>query len=214
MIRNWLRILSLPLFLGVIFCPQAGADIQPTENRMENQKAQEAEATFAGGCFWCMQPPYDNQKGVLRTYVGYTGGSVKDPSYEQVSAGTTGHTEAVRVVYDPAVVSFETLLDIFWRNIDPTQANGQFADRGSQYRTAIFYHNEEQKKQAEASKEKISKMAKFSAPIVVEISPAGDFYRAEAYHQGYYKKNETHYNLYKLGSGRAGFIERTWGKEK
>ncbi len=205
------QILLINIF--IILTPFAFALGEESSATMETNKKMEAEATFAGGCFWCMQPPYDNQKGVLKTYVGYTGGTFESPTYEQVSSGTTGHTEAVRVIYDPSVVSYQTLLDIFWRNIDPTQANGQFADRGSQYRTAIFYHNEEQKKLAEKSRDALVKMAKFSAPIVVEISPAGDFYQAEPYHQGYYKKNATHYNLYKLGSGRAGYIERTWGKD-
>lgn len=178
---------------------------------MNTTNPDRAFATFAGGCFWCMQPPYDNQKGVLETYVGYTGGTVKDPTYEQVSSGRTGHTEAVLVVYDPKVVSYETLLDVFWKNIDPTQKDGQFNDRGSQYRTGIFFHSEEQKKLAEASRDALGKSAKFSSPLAVEISPAGDFYQAEEYHQGYYKKNEKHYKLYKLGSGRAGYIERVWG---
>lgn len=178
---------------------------------MNTSNPDRAFATFAGGCFWCMQPPFDNQKGVLETFVGYTGGTVKDPTYEHVSSGRTGHTESVLVVYDPKVVSYDTLLDIFWKNIDPTQKDGQFADRGSQYRTAIFYHTEEQKGLAEASRDALTKSGKFSAPLVVEISPAGDFYQAEEYHQGYYKKNEKHYKLYKLGSGRAGYIERMWG---
>ena len=177
-----------------------------TETPAEN----EAVATFAGGCFWCMQPPYDNTPGVLKTYVGYTGGHVKDPSYEAVSRGTTGHTEAIRVIYDSSKVSYEKLLDVFWRNIDPTQEDGQFADRGSQYRTGIFFHSPEQERLARASKDTLQKSAKFGRPIVTEISPAGDFYRAEEDHQGYYKKNSVHYNLYKLGSGRAGFIEKNW----
>ncbi len=168
------------------------------------------EATFAGGCFWCMQPPYDNLKGVKKTYVGYSGGKVENPSYEEVSSGETGHTESVLVVYDPKEVTYKQLLKTFWMNIDPTQEDGQFADRGSQYRTVIFYNNEEQKKLAEESKKELADSGKFKKPITVTIEPNSTFYRAEEYHQGYYKKNEIRYKLYKMGSGRATFIEETW----
>lgn len=177
-------------------------------------KGQElAEATFAGGCFWCMEGPFDQLPGVKDTIVGYTGGAVADPSYEQVSSGTTGHTESVLVVYNPKEVSYEKLLETFWKNIDPTQVDGQFADRGSQYRTAIFFHNEEQKKLAEASKEKLASSGKFKKPIATTIEPASTFYRAEEYHQDYYKKNSIRYKLYRVGSGRADYIKRTWGEE-
>jgi methionine-S-sulfoxide reductase len=177
-------------------------------------KGQElAEATFAGGCFWCMEGPFDQLPGVKDTIVGYTGGAVADPSYEQVNSGTTGHTESVLVVYNPKEVSYEKLLETFWKNIDPTQVDGQFADRGSQYRTAIFFHNEEQKKLAEASKEKLASSGKFKKPIATTIEPASTFYRAEEYHQDYYKKNSIRYKLYRVGSGRADYIKRTWGEE-
>ena len=169
-------------------------------------------ATFAGGCFWCMQPPFDKKAGVLKTIVGYTGGTVKDPSYSQVTTGSTGHAEAVQIYFDPEKVTYDDLLREFWRNIDPTQAEGQFADRGSQYRTAIFYHDEDQKKRAEASKEELEASAKFDRKIVTTIEPAGEFYRAEEYHQDYYRKNETHYKLYRVGSGREGFLAEIWGK--
>ncbi len=172
------------------------------------------EATFAGGCFWCMQPPYDNLKGVKKTYVGYTGGKIENPSYEAVSEGTTGHTEAVLVVYDPKKISYKELLKTFWKNIDPTQADGQFADRGSQYRTAIFFHNEEQKKLAEESKRELEQSGKYKKDIVTSIEPVSTFYRAELYHQDYYKKNKVHYNLYKMGSGRAAYIKEMWGGEE
>lgn len=171
------------------------------------------QATFAGGCFWCMESPFDETPGVLSTTVGYTGGKKDNPTYEEVSSGSTGHTEAVLVEFDPAKVSYETLLDVFWRNIDPTQADGQFADRGSQYRTAIFFHSPEQKESAERSKAALQASGKFQKPIAVEISPSGDFYRAEEYHQDYYKKNEVRYKLYKVGSGRQAFIEKTWDKK-
>lgn len=174
--------------------------------------AESAEAVFAGGCFWCMQPPFDNTPGVTKTETGYSGGDVPNPTYEQVSRGNTGHLEAIRVTYDPALVSYATLLDVFWHNIDPTQGDGQFADRGPQYHTAIFVANETERRLAEASKAKLAASGKFDAPIVTQIRDAAPFYPAEEDHQAYYRKNPLHYELYKRGSGRAGFIERQWGK--
>ena len=168
-------------------------------------------ATFAGGCFWCMEPPFEKLDGVRSVTSGYTGGAEPNPTYEQVSSGKTGHAEAVQVVYDPSTVSYERLLDVFWMNIDPTQAEGQFADHGRQYRTAIFSHTEEQRRLAEASKARLAALGKFSKPIVTEIVPAGPFYPAEAYHQDYYKKSPFRYQLYRAGSGRDGFIKKTWG---
>ena len=168
-------------------------------------------ATFAGGCFWCMQPPFDTLPGVVQTTVGYTGGTKADPTYEEVCSGTTGHTEAIDVVYDPAKVSYAQVLDVFWHNIDPTQPDGQFADHGRQYRTVIYYHNDDQRRQAEASKQQLAASGTFSRPIVTEIAPASTFYPAEDYHQQYYKKNAIHYKLYRIGSGRDGFLRRTWG---
>lgn len=169
-------------------------------------------ATFAGGCFWCMQPVFDKRPGVLFTTVGYTGGKKPKPSYEEVSTGRTGHTEAIEVTYDPSKVTYAELLNAFWESIDPTDARGQFADQGTQYRTAVFYHNEAQKKEALASREKLAQSGKFDRPIVTEITAASEFYPAEEYHQKYYKKNAGHYYLYKKGSGREGFLEKTWGK--
>lgn len=184
------------------------------ENTMANSNPKLAKATVAGGCFWCLEPIFDQLEGVLSTTPGYTGGTVKDPAYEQVSMGTTGHAEAVEIAYDRTKVSYEKLLDIFWRNIDPTQANGQFSDIGTQYRTAIFYHDEEQKHIAESSRDKFAKSGKFTQPIVTQIVSAGPFYPAEEYHEDYYKKNPIQYNRYKEGSGRAGFIRRMWGEKK
>jgi peptide methionine sulfoxide reductase msrA/msrB len=169
-----------------------------------------AVATFAGGCFWCMEPPFEKLDGVKKVVAGYTGGTKKNPSYEEVSSGSTGHREAIEVYYDPAVVDYQTLLKTFWQNIDPTDRGGQFADRGSQYHTAIFFHGEEQRRLAENSKEILDKSGKFDQPVATEILPAGDFYRAEDYHQDYYKKNPLHYNMYKKGSGREGFIDKFW----
>jgi methionine-S-sulfoxide reductase len=170
------------------------------------------KATFAGGCFWCMQPPYEKLKGVVKVTVGYTGGHTKNPTYEKVCSGTTGHAEAVEIEYDPKQVTYQQLLDVFWKNIDPTTINAQFADHGDQYRTAIFYHSLEQKKLAEQSKEELQKSGKFDQPIVTEIVPASAFYPAEDYHQQYYKKCPLRYKAYRAGSGREDYLKRLWGK--
>ena len=159
-----------------------------------------------------MQPVFDRLKGVESTTVGYTGGTKENPSYEEVSTGETGHAEAIEIVYDPAQVSYSEILDAFWRSIDPTDETGQFADQGSQYRTAIFYQNEDEKRLALESKEKLARTEKFGRPIVTEIVPASKFYPAEEHHQKYYLKNAGHYALYKSGSGREGFLKKMWGK--
>ena len=161
-----------------------------------------------------MQPPYDNAKGVVKTVVGYTGGSAEDATYEKVSAHRTKHREAIDVTYDPGQISYEQLLDIFWRNVDPTQADGQFHDIGPNYKAAVYYGNDEEKKTAEASKEKLSKSGKFSKPIVTEILSAMAFYPAEDYHQKYYLKQPVDYEAYHNGSGREKFFEKTWSEEK
>lgn len=168
-------------------------------------------AVFAGGCFWCMQPAFDRLKGVVSTAVGYTGGHVANPTYDQVSSGTTGHVEAIEIVFDPDRIGFEELIETFWKNIDPAQADGQFADRGPQYRTIIFYNSEKQRRTAEKSKREIEQSGKFGNRIATELRPAGPFYRAEEYHQEYYLKNPMRYTLYKLGSGRQSFLEKKWG---
>jgi peptide-methionine (S)-S-oxide reductase len=171
-----------------------------------------ARATFAGGCFWCMEPPFDKIPGVVSTTSGYAGGSVVNPSYEQVSAGVSGHTEVVQVVFDPEKTSYERLLEVFWTNIDPFDGGGQFCDRGSQYRTAIFYADEAQKRAAQASKGAIEKSAKLPGSIVTEITPLDAFYPAEDYHQDYYKKNVRHYQRYRRGCGRDRRLQELWGK--
>jgi methionine-S-sulfoxide reductase len=168
-------------------------------------------AIFAGGCFWCMQYAFDRAKGVKKTIVGYTGGKAPAPSYEEVSSGDTGHAESIEVLFDPTQTSYDKLLEVFWMNIDPTTVNREFADEGTQYRTAIFYRDDQQKKQAEASKAALAKSGKFDQPIVTQIVAAGTFYPAEDYHQEYYKKNPEHFQAYEVGSGRAGYIRRTWG---
>lgn len=173
-----------------------------------------AKATFAGGCFWCMEPPYDKTNGVISTISGYSGGHEENPTYEEVSSGKTGHTEVMQVTYDPQKVSYEELLDIFWRNINPVDADGQFVDRGSQYRPAIFYHDEEQKRLAERSRDKLEASGRFNAPIATEIVPLEKFYPAEDYHQDYYQKSPLRYQLYRYNSGRDQFLNKIWGEEK
>ncbi len=176
-----------------------------------NAGAATEKATFAGGCFWCMEPPYDALPGVISTTSGYIGGRTVNPTYEQVSAGVTGHTEAVQVVYDPAKVSYEKLLEVFWVNIDPTVRDRQFCDSGTQYRTGIFYHSDAQRKAAEASKAAIEKSKPFKAPIVTPIEMAGTFYPAEDYHQDYYVKNPVRYKFYRNGCGRDARLRELWG---
>ena len=200
------KVLLLTFFAILVLSFTQMTDAATAEN-----PAKLETATFAGGCFWCMQPPYDKLAGVVSTTVGYTGGKVKNPTYEQVCSGATGHTEAVEIVFDPAKTSYDELLEVFWHNIDPTMLNGQFADIGTQYRTSIFYHSEAQKKAAEASKQALQASGKFKHPIMTEIVPAVEFYAAEKYHQKYYQKNNVHYQMYSAGSGRKGFIEKTWG---
>jgi len=170
-----------------------------------------AKATFAGGCFWCMQPPFDKLEGVVSTTVGYTGGAVQNPTYQQVAAGGTGHAESIEVSYDPTKVSYERLLDVFWHNVDPLTANAQFCDHGNQYRTAIFYHDAGQQRLAEASREALEKSGRFHQPIVTQIVPAGEFYPAEDYHQSYYKKNPVRYKFYRYTCGRDERLEQLWG---
>jgi peptide-methionine (S)-S-oxide reductase len=172
-----------------------------------------AKATFAGGCFWCMEAPFDALPGVQSVVPGYTGGSFKNPSYEQVSSGGTGHAEAVEIVYDPKQISYEKLLYVFWRNIDPVTRNRQFCDGGEQYRSAVFWHDEEQKKLAESTRKELDAAGRFKTPIVTEIVPASTFYLAEEYHRQYYKKNPIRYNFYRRGCGRDARLEELWGEE-
>ncbi|MBI2568349.1 MAG: peptide-methionine (S)-S-oxide reductase MsrA [Candidatus Schekmanbacteria bacterium] len=171
-----------------------------------------ALATFAGGCFWCMEKPFEEVPGVLSVISGYSGGTADRPTYEQVSSGTTGHAEAAQVAFDPTKVSYRELLDVFWRQIDPTDDGGQFADRGSQYRTEIFCHDEEQLLLAQRSKQDLQQSARFSTPIVTRISRFESFFPAEEHHQDYYKKNKAQYERYRVGSGREGFLRRVWGE--
>lgn len=173
--------------------------------------AQDAVATFAGGCFWCMEPPYDKLDGVKSTVSGFMGGHVDNPTYKQVVGGGTGHAEVVQVTYDPEVVSYEQLLEVFWRNIDPLDGGGQFCDRGDSYRSAIFAHSEAQQRAAEASKQALDGSKRFDAPVVTEVHPAGEFYAAEDYHQNYYQENPLRYSFYRSRCGRDARLEALWG---
>ncbi len=188
----------------------SAADDEPVVAYNQNT----AEATFAGGCFWCMEAPFDKLEGVISTTSGYTGGHTKNPTYKQTSSGKTGHTEAVQIIYDPRKVSYEKLLNVFWHNIDPTTPDKQFCDRGNQYRSEIFYHNEEQKRLADASKAALNKSKPFKEPIVTQVTRASTFYAAEDYHQNYYKKNPIRYKYYRYGCGRDKRLEQLWGKKK
>lgn len=172
------------------------------------------KATLAGGCFWCMEPPFENLNGVVEVISGYSGGKTENPTYEEVSSGKTGHFEAVQILFDASKISYEALLDVFWRNIDPTDDGGQFVDRGSQYRTAIFYHDEKQKQLAEASKERLEQSGRFDKPVLTEILPFSSFYPAENYHQDYYRSHSSSYKLYKKHSGRSPFLEKAWEDDK
>ncbi|HEY5460701.1 MAG TPA: peptide-methionine (S)-S-oxide reductase MsrA [Deferrimonas sp.] len=169
------------------------------------------KATFAGGCFWCMEHPFDELPGVLSVTAGYTGGQKKNPTYKEVSAGGTGHAEAVQIVYDPSKITYGKLLDVYWRNIDPTTKDRQFCDTGNQYRAVIFYHTEEQHRAALLSKEALEKAKPFKEPVVTGIVPAGEFYPAEEYHQHYYKKNPIRYHYYRNGCGRDQRLKELWG---
>ena len=207
--RNTGWVLVAPL---ITMAPFGIARAEEGANTGKAPMAHREIATFAGGCFWCMQPPYDTLDGVISTTVGYTGGATPDPTYEEVSSGTTGHAEAVEIAYDPSKISYAQLLEVFWKNIDPTTLNRQFADAGSQYRTAIFYHTEEQQRLAEESKKRWERSGQFGGrPLVTAIVPASTFYPAEAYHQQYYKQCPLPYKMYRTGSGREGYLRKLWG---
>lgn len=187
----------------------SGRQVVADHHEMDNP-GKTATAVFAGGCFWCTESDFEKVDGVIEAVSGYTGGHAANPTYKQVSAGGTGHIEAVRVLYDPDTISYEGLLEVFWRHVDPTDAGGQFVDRGSQYVSAIFFATEEQRKLAERSKERLAASGQFDKPIVTGIMPLGEFYEAEAYHQNYYKTNPIRYKWYRSGSGRDRFLENAW----
>ncbi len=202
------EFLNLALSIGVILLLARGVAHAANQT---GSSAATAKATFAGGCFWCMEPPFDKLDGVTSTISGYAGGTKKNPTYEEVSAGKTGHAEVVQITYDPKKITYEKLLEVFWHNVDPLTPNRQFCDVGSQYRTAIFYHDETQKRLAEESKKALSK--RFKEPIVTEIVAASEFYPAEDYHQDYYIKNPLRYKYYRYSCGRDQRLEALWGPD-
>ena len=201
--RTFLLALGYAGLTAIIVTGSRGQNSSPVETRT---------AILAGGCFWCIQPAFDKAKGVVKTVVGYCGGTEPNPTYQLVSSEKTSYRESIEITYDPAKISYEQLLDIYWRQIDPTQADGQFTDIGPSYRAAIFYGNEQEKKIAEASKEKLARSGKFRKPIVTEILPAMKFYPAELYHQKYYQQNPEHFEAFEKGSGRVHFEKKTWGE--
>lgn len=203
MLKKALIVFILLLMLGCSM-PETKVDKSPKQQI----------ATFAGGCFWCLESTYEKYDGVIEVISGYTGGKEANPTYKEVSAGKTGHAEAVKVTYDPEIITYQDLLEIFWREIDPTDPDGSFVDRGLQYRSAIFYHDKEQKQLAEASKQKLEASGKYGKPIVTEISPALKFYSAEEYHQDYHKKHPLKYKFYRFNSGRDQYLAKVWGSDK
>lgn len=206
----------IAVLLAVLLLSCRGTETKAIEgnNPMTKESANTKVATFAGGCFWCTESDFEKVPGVLKVISGYTGGKKENPSYEEVSSGRTGHLEAVQVTYDPEKVTYEQLLEVFWRHIDPTDSGGQFVDRGSQYRSAVFYHDEEQKRLAEKSRDALTRSGKFSRPVATEILPLTKFYEAEDYHQDYYRKNPLRYQFYRANSGRDQFLKKTWGDGK
>jgi peptide methionine sulfoxide reductase msrA/msrB len=199
--RTLILSLGYALIAAGSIASSQGQNSSPAETRT---------AIFAGGCFWCIQPAFDKATGVIKTVVGYCGGTEPNPTYEIVSSEKTGYRESIQITYDPATISYDQLLDIYWRQIDPTQADGQFTDIGRSYRAAIFYGNNDEKKIAEASKEKLARSGKFNKPIVTEILSAMKFYPAEAHHQKYYQQNPEHFEAFEEGSGRVSFKKKTW----
>jgi len=204
--------LSLLLILGCV--RSDGEEMKMSIESKDVNPDRLAKATFAGGCFWCMEPPFEKLDGVVEVISGYSGGHKVDPTYEEVSAGGTGHLEVVQILYDPEKIGFEKLLEVFWRNIDPTDEYGQFVDQGPQYATAIFYHDEDQKRLAEASMDKLQNSGKFDRPIVTRIRPFEAFYEAEDYHQDYYQTHKTRYKFYRSMSGRDRFLQRNWKEDE
>lgn len=212
--RTMMNMLSMFTMLMLTACQTSEHETQSASAATisAEQAKNLAVATFAGGCFWCMEAPFDELPGVISTISGYTGGFKKNPSYEEVSAGGTGHAEAVQVTYDSTKISYAQLLQVFWRNIDPLAANRQFCDGGSQYRSGIFYHNETQRKLAEASKQELAQSGRFKQPIVTEIVAFTEFYPAEDYHQDFYKKSPLRYKTYRAGCGRDRRLKELWGE--
>lgn len=205
-----LRLLATALG-AIVFAAIAVAQTETPQAELDRKLE---VATFASGCFWCTEADFDKVKGVVETTSGYMGGATPNPTYEQVLTGTTGHAEVLQLKYDPSEVTYEDLLDVYWRNVDPLDGRGQFCDRGSQYRPAIFYHTDEQKRLAEDSKAVLEKSGRFDQPIAVEITAASAFTPAEDYHQDFYLRNPVRYTFYRIGCGRDARLEALWGKSK
>jgi len=212
---NILILISLAMaaLITINGCQESNMVQQGVAGEMTKESENLKKATFAGGCFWCTEADFEKLPGVVKVISGYTGGGKENPTYGEVTSGKTGHVEAVQVYYDPSKISYEELLDTFWKHIDPSDGGGQFVDRGPQYRSAIFYHDEEQRRLAEKSKEALGKSGKFNKPIVTEILQFTKFYEAEEYHQDYYKNHSLRYSFYRHGSGRDQFLEKVWGKD-
>ena len=210
-----MKLLSAGLLVSIFLlsvCKSEGVSEEKGSVAMKEDSGFE-KATFAGGCFWCMEPPFENLEGVIDVVPGYAGGRTENPTYEQVSSGTTGHLEVVQITYDPSKINYQRLLDVFWTQIDPTDGGGQFVDRGSEYKTAILYHNDEQKRLAEESKAALDRSGKYSKPVVTEIRKVTAFYEAEDYHKDFYKKSPARYKDYKFHSGREQYLKKVWGDD-
>ncbi|MEM9816275.1 MAG: peptide-methionine (S)-S-oxide reductase MsrA [Cyanobacteria bacterium P01_D01_bin.6] len=216
--RRWIGLIlcvwSLALSFAAPACAVEQTAVEPASTEGAIALKDTTTAIFAGGCFWCMEKPFDELPGVLDTTSGYTGGTVENPTYMQVSNGGTGHVEAVQVTYEPSQVSYDELLDVFWRNVDPVDNRGQFCDKGSQYRSAIFHQNEQQATAAEASKQLLQDAGKFKQKIATVILPASEFYPAEDYHQNYYKTHSVRYKVYRYACGRDQRLTEIWGEEE
>ena len=209
--NNYIHFFIILIVLIAVFFKTINGSSESSDKDKYSVMPDIREATFAGGCFWCMEPPFEKLPGVSKVISGYTGGKKENPSYKEVATGSTNHAEAIEIHYDPSQISYNDLLEVFWRNIDPTDVNGQFIDRGKQYRPAIFYHNKDQKKLAEKSRDRLEKSKRFKNKIVTNIVSSTTFYAAEEYHQDFYKKSKVRYKVYRMGSGRDQFLKKYWG---
>jgi len=209
--NNYIHFFIILIVLIAVFFKTINGSSESSDKGKSSVMPDIREATFAGGCFWCMEPPFEKLPGVSKVISGYTGGKKENPSYKEVATGSTNHAEAIEIHYDSSKISYNDLLEVLWRNIDPTDANGQFIDRGKQYRPAIFYHNKDQKKLAEKSRDRLEKSKRFKNKIVTNIINATTFYAAEEYHQDFYKKSKVRYKVYRMGSGRDQFLKKYWG---
>ena len=209
--NNYIHFFIILIVLIAVFFKTINGSSESSDKGKSSVMPDIREATFAGGCFWCMEPPFEKLPGVSKVISGYTGGKKENPSYKEVATGSTNHAEAIEIHYDPSKISYNDLLEVFWRNVDPTDINGQFIDRGKQYRPVIFHHNKDQKKLAEKSRDRLEKSKRFKNKIVTSIVSSTIFYAAEEYHQDFYKKSKVRYKVYRVGSGRDEFLKKYWG---